>query len=139
MGQIKKIQALYYIKNTPINDQHDYLFWFDPFYRLGQKIVKNFLCFLEDGKPWKLAFEINWPLMVWLHTQHWKVWNKNGKNYNFSLWSSFHCTLICSWHQKTKLQIHQFTNLKCCIKARESFKTPFNWCIRSYLLLWTTL
>ena len=33
--------------------------------------------------------------------------------------------IICSWHQKTKPQIHQFTNLKCCIKAKEPFKTPF--------------
>ena len=27
---------------------------------------------------------------------------------------------------KTKPRIHQFTNLKCCIKAKEPFKTPFN-------------
>ena len=32
----------------------------------------------------------------------------------------------------------KFTNLKCCIKAREPFKTPFHWCIISYLLLWKT-
>ena len=39
----------------------------------------------------------------------------------------FSCYLLitCSWHQKTKPPIHQFTNLKCCIKAREPFKTPF--------------
>ena len=37
--------------------------------------------------------------------------------------------LTCSWHQKTKPRINQFTNLKCCIKAREPFKTPFLWCI----------
>ena len=33
--------------------------------------------------------------------------------------------IICSWHQKTKPRILQFTNLKCCIKTRETFKTPF--------------
>ena len=33
--------------------------------------------------------------------------------------------LTCSWHQKTKPPILQFTNLKCCIKAREPFKPPF--------------
>ena len=32
--------------------------------------------------------------------------------------------LTCSWHQKTKTRIIQFTNLKCCIKAREPFKSP---------------
>ena len=34
--------------------------------------------------------------------------------------------LTCSWHQKTKPRIHQFTNLKCCRKAREPFKTLIN-------------
>ena len=46
--------------------------------------------------------------------------------------------LICSWHQKTgftNYRIYQFTNLKCCIKARVSFKTPFQWFIISYLYL----
>ena len=33
--------------------------------------------------------------------------------------------LTCSWHQKTNSPIPQFTNLKCCIKAKEPFKTPF--------------
>ena len=33
--------------------------------------------------------------------------------------------ITCSWHQKTKPRIDQFTNLRCCIKAREPFKTPF--------------
>ena len=31
--------------------------------------------------------------------------------------------------------ILQISNLKCCIKAKEPFKTPFQWCISSYLLL----
>ena len=34
--------------------------------------------------------------------------------------------LTCSWYQKTKPPINQFTNLKCCIKAREPFKTAFS-------------
>ena len=29
---------------------------------LRQKIVKIFVGFLEYEKPWKIAFEINWPL-----------------------------------------------------------------------------
>ena len=37
--------------------------------------------------------------------------------------------LTCSWHKKTKPRIHQFTNLKCCIKTWEPFETPFEWCI----------
>ena len=37
-------------------------FWFDPFYRLGQKSLQNFVCFLEDLQQRKIAFEINWPL-----------------------------------------------------------------------------
>ena len=41
----------------------------------------------------------------------------------------------CSWHPKTKPRIPQFTNLKCCIKARQPFKIPFLRCITSYLLL----
>ena len=31
--------------------------------------------------------------------------------------------VTCSWHQKTNFPIHKF---KCCIKAKEPFKTPFN-------------
>ena len=34
-------------------------------------------------------------------------------------------SITCSWHQKTKPQIHRFTNLKCRMKARESFKPLF--------------
>ena len=34
--------------------------------------------------------------------------------------------LTCSGHQKTKPRILQFTNLKCCIQAREPFKTLIN-------------
>ena len=33
--------------------------------------------------------------------------------------------ITCSWHQKTKARILQFTNLKCCIMAREAFKPLF--------------
>ena len=36
--------------------------WFDPFLRVGQKNGKNFVVFLEYGKPWKIAYEIKWPL-----------------------------------------------------------------------------
>ena len=35
------------------------------------------------------------------------------------------CLITCSWHQKTNSPILQLTNLKCCIKAKEPFKTPF--------------
>ena len=38
----------------------------------------------------------------------------------------FFSYVTCSWQQKTKLRIYKFTNLKCCIKTREPFKTPFN-------------
>ena len=41
--------------------------------------------------------------------------------------------LTCSWHQKAKPWIHQFTNLKCCIKAREPFKTHFWWYVIYYV------
>ena len=34
-----------------------------------------------------------------------------------------------------KKRNHEFTNLKCCIIAREPFETPFWWCIISYLSL----
>ena len=33
---------------------------------------------------------------------------------------------VIPYTQTTNSPIHQFTNLKCCIKARKSFKTPFN-------------
>ena len=33
--------------------------------------------------------------------------------------------ITCSWHQKTNSPVLQFTNLKCCIKGKEPFKTPF--------------
>ena len=36
-----------------------------------------------------------------------------------------YCTLTYSWHQKTKPRIHQITNLKCRLKAREPFKPLF--------------
>ena len=36
-------------------------------------------------------------------------------------------------HQKTKPRIHQFTNSKCCIKAREPFKPTFLWCFMGFL------
>ena len=35
----------------------------------------------------------------------------------------------------SKKRILQFTNLKCCIKAKEPYNPPFYWCISSYLLL----
>ena len=34
--------------------------------------------------------------------------------------------LTCSWHQKPKTRTVQFTNLKCCIKARKLFKALVN-------------
>ena len=43
------------------------------------------------------------------------------RHYIFLLW---HLS-TCSWHQKTNSPILQFTNLKCCIKAKEPFETPF--------------
>ena len=33
--------------------------------------------------------------------------------------------LTCSWHQNSNSPFLQFSNLKCCIKAKESYKTPF--------------
>ena len=33
--------------------------------------------------------------------------------------------LTCLWHQKLNSPILQFSNLKCCIKAKEPYKTPF--------------
>ena len=42
--------------------------------------------------------------------------------------SKFFQNSIYSWHQKPNPplpRIHQFTNLKCCIKAKEPLKTPF--------------
>ena len=42
------------------------------------------------------------------------------------MWSHAGLLITCSWHQKTKPQIHQFTNLKCCMKSREPFKPLFN-------------
>ena len=49
---------------------------------------------------------------------------------------SLHNTRVtCSWYQKTNSPILPLTNLKCWIKAKEPFKTPFYWCISSYLLL----
>ena len=32
---------------------------------------------------------------------------------------------VTSKNETTNSPIHQFTNLKCCIKTREPFKTPF--------------
>ena len=43
----------------------------------------------------------------------------------FKSWSARFQLLTCSWHQKTKPLIHQFTNSKCYIKARKSCKTTF--------------
>ena len=42
---------------------------------------------------------------------------------------------VTSKNETTNSPIHQFTNAKYCIKAREPYKTPFRWCIISYLLL----
>jgi hypothetical protein len=33
---------------------------------------------------------------------------------------------VTSKNEITNFPIHQFTNLKCCIKAREPFETPFH-------------
>ena len=62
---------------------------------------------------------------------HFKTNKRKADESNFSLfWKSKNAIkcriaepslLTCSWHQKTKPRIHQFTNLKCWIKARESF------------------
>ena len=51
---------------------------------------------------------------------------KNSVVYCFFWQKFFRLRLItCSWHQKTNSPILHFTNLKCCIKAKEPFKTPF--------------
>jgi hypothetical protein len=42
----------------------------------------------------------------------WHFWKKE-----------FYNLVTCSWHHKLKPQSLQLTNLKCCIKAREPFKT----------------
>ena len=44
--------------------------------------------------------------------------------------------ITCSRHQKTKPRILQFTNLKCSIKTKEPFKTPF---LMVYYFLFFTL
>ena len=37
----------------------------------------------------------------------------------------FYLPVTCSWHQKSNSPILQFSNLKCYIKAKEPYKTPF--------------
>ena len=51
--------------------------------------------------------------------------NNQFRNFAFKFSLFFDQLLSCSWHQKTNSPILQFTNLKCCIKAKEPFKTPF--------------
>ena len=69
-------------------------------------------------------------------------WNVQGIHtfFQFSIKTFFICVLLqiwgyysfrltyritCSWHQKTNSPIIQFSNLKCCIKSKEPFKTSF--------------
>ena len=60
-------------------------------------------------------------------------YQNNGSIYQ-SYKNNFYGDVTCSWHQKPKPPVHQFTNLKCCIKARELFKTP-NPCLNGVLFL----
>ena len=57
--------------------------------------------------------------------------SKFGKGMDFFCPNFTHCNLctinlfVKSKNETTNSPIHQFANLKCCIKARDSFKTPF--------------
>ena len=62
-----------------------------------------------------------WLSCMYLASGNWNV----DDNLNYCKYIANTYVITCSWHQKTKPRILQFTNLKCCIKARESFKTPF--------------
>ena len=46
--------------------------------------------------------------------------------------------LFLTKKNSTNSPIYQFTNFKCCVKARKPFKSPCLRCIISYLLLWKT-
>ena len=86
-----------------------------------------------------------WLIVIW-NTVHycvfckffaWKIWLNIIRIVHKCVRLTRHCFcfwifkwfLTCLWHQKdetTNSPIRQFTNLKCCKKAREPFKTLFN-------------
>ena len=108
------------------------------------KFLKNLTCSFFRGTKIRLK---NFDLLIWF----WSVENSSLRqiidkdlkkrlnetliDYNLSIAgfiASFSRLVLgtkvpitCSWHQKTKPRIHQFINLRCCIKVREPFKTPF--------------
>ena len=53
------------------------------------------------------------------------------------IWSSN--LFVTSKNEFSNTPILHFTSLKCCIKAKEPLKSPFWWCISSYLLLYLSL
>ena len=57
-------------------------------------------------------------------------------NFEFSLISNL---FVTSKIEFSNPPIPQFSNLKCCLKSKEPYITPFWWCINSYLLLWQIL
>ena len=100
-------------------------------YVKGKKI-SNSVNFFSSSKKWEKKNPSNFAHLFW------KVRSKCGIIFALKGIVSIHISIIwwtwqltptrfltCSWHQKTKPRIHQITNLKCCMKAREPFKPHF--------------
>ena len=100
-------------------------------YVKGKKI-SNSVNFFSSSKKWEKKIPSNFAHLFW------KVRSKCDIIFALKGIVSIHISIIwwtwqltptwfftCSWHQKTKPRIHQFTNLKCCIKAIEPLKTHF--------------
>ena len=54
------------------------------------------------------------------------AWSKIEPNFSRKMVLKLNNLFVTSKDETTNSPIHQFTNLKCCIKARESFKPFFD-------------
>ena len=99
-GNLKTIKIVAAILNLPTNqDRH-----------FSQNLVVLYVKKCWDPSPHMI---INYHLIFW---------PIDGVRYI----QIYLILLTCLWHQNTKPRILQFTNLKCCMKAREPFKPGYN-------------
>ena len=107
---------LYNYGMTGQNLAHDIFSYLDfPSIQNSHLVCKSWSVFLSNDKIlWLNIMRQTQPFFEFLSNQFHPV----------SLQDFRYLFLTCSWHQKTKTRILQFTILKWCIKAREPFKSP---------------
>ena len=80
---------------------------------------KNFFKNVPEVRFWHQGYQMKALLKV---DEEYQISDLRSKDLKSSLNSKNFRWITCSWHKR---RILQCTNLKCCIKGKEPFKTPF--------------